>query len=462
MEDGLAFREATNTCSSNTSTRRPETILSPFSKCSHSPFDGCVIWGTDEDDAVLITEDDPRRALTREFTPNVFTFSVKCLHSPHLTPHYSRVLRTSLDPAPPRPPLCPGVRTLVNTVCSTLLRLDLNVPVAEGIMVLLHGGFLRLKGSFTPTSKAAHHSSRSNWAWSTLPQCPPPSLPLPISTSTAPAARLGAGVPVYSNRRGATVSPTRLMARRHNIVSARLRLGYRPVWQVSEAGDIPHFSPAKLCDRPRANSLQHYCLECPSVGDMLPQDSPYSLSNVMACERRSKDVVWLLEKSPTSSSPGNRLPSRGEVLQVFLFHHIQKEVLFAAAASTAEKVLEVWRRANIPTSDVSWVKKKILKLYEEYGAWRIQSRKTETEEMKRCIFRDSLEDMFDIAHSKAMEAKISEEDKAFLETQREDWQSCSMAGVDEKLKRATEEKRRKRQRMEEMKKEGRGCFVIHS
>ncbi|KAG0715261.1 hypothetical protein GWK47_012366 [Chionoecetes opilio] len=136
----------------------------------------------------------------------------------------------------------------------------------------------------------------------------------------------------------------------------------------------------------------------------------------MACERRSTDVVWLLEKSPTSSFPGNRLPSRGEVLQVFLFHHkIQKEVLFAAAASTAEKVLEVWRRANIPTSDVSWVKK-ILKLYEEYGVLaKSKSRKTETQEMKRCIFRDSLEDMFDIVHSKAMEAKIPEGDKAFLE-----------------------------------------------
>ncbi|KAG0730554.1 hypothetical protein GWK47_028010 [Chionoecetes opilio] len=52
-----------------------------------------------------------------------------------------------------------------------------------------------------------------------------------------------------------------------------------------------------------------------------------------------------------------------------------------------------------------------------------------------------------------MEAKIPEEEKAFLEAQREDRQSCSMAGVDEKLKRATAEKRRKRQRMEEMKKD---------
>ncbi|KAG0729215.1 hypothetical protein GWK47_000337 [Chionoecetes opilio] len=187
---------------------------------------------------------------------------------------------------------------------------------------------------------------------------------------------------------------------------------------------------------------------------LFPVVTSSNRSNVMACERRSTDVVWLLEKSPTSSFPGNRLPSRGEVLQVFLFRHkIQKEVLFAAAASTAEKVLEVWRRVNIPTSDMSWVKKKILKLYEEYGALaKSKSRKTETKEMKRCIFRDSLEDMFDIAHSKAMEAKIPEEDKAFLEAQREDRQSCSMAGVDEKLKQATEEKRRKRQRMEEMEK----------
>ncbi|KAG0726881.1 hypothetical protein GWK47_035721 [Chionoecetes opilio] len=65
-----------------------------------------------------------------------------------------------------------------------------------------------------------------------------------------------------------------LMARKHKIVSAGLQLGYRPVWQVSEAGDIPHFSSCKLCDRPSATSLQHYCLECPSVRDMLPQGQP--------------------------------------------------------------------------------------------------------------------------------------------------------------------------------------------
>ncbi|KAK4322481.1 hypothetical protein Pmani_006821 [Petrolisthes manimaculis] len=30
-----------------------------------------------------------------------------------------------------------------------------------------------------------------------------------------------------------------VLVRRHNMVSARLRLGYRPIWQVCEAGEVP-------------------------------------------------------------------------------------------------------------------------------------------------------------------------------------------------------------------------------
>ena len=79
--------------------------------------------------------------------------------------------------------------------------------------------------------------------------------------------------------------------------------------------------------------------------------------------------------SLTSSIPGNRRPWTGEVLQVFLFNHkIQREVLLVAAASTAEKIMEKWRRANILTSDVSLVE--ILKLYKEYGILATQKRET--------------------------------------------------------------------------------------
>ncbi|KAG0722460.1 hypothetical protein GWK47_044429 [Chionoecetes opilio] len=65
-----------------------------------------------------------------------------------------------------------------------------------------------------------------------------------------------------------------LMVRRHNVVSARLRLGYRPVWQVACVEDEPHFSSCPLCHSPNANILEHYCLYCPNVSDMLPRGQP--------------------------------------------------------------------------------------------------------------------------------------------------------------------------------------------
>ncbi|XP_063858328.1 uncharacterized protein LOC135099751 [Scylla paramamosain] len=62
---------------------------------------------------------------------NVTYFTVKCLHFPHLSCHYSQVIRTFLQPHPRLPRLQPGGRALIKTVCSQLQRLDINVPVAD-------------------------------------------------------------------------------------------------------------------------------------------------------------------------------------------------------------------------------------------------------------------------------------------------------------------------------------------
>ena len=40
------------------------------------------------------------------------------------------------------------------------------------------------------------------------------------------------------------------MVRRHNVVSARHRLGYRPVWQVSKDDEVPQYFTWKLCHIP--------------------------------------------------------------------------------------------------------------------------------------------------------------------------------------------------------------------
>ncbi|XP_068232367.1 uncharacterized protein [Palaemon carinicauda] len=62
-----------------------------------------------------------------------------------------------------------------------------------------------------------------------------------------------------------------LMVRRHNVVSARIRLGYHPVWQIEQTLDIPHYTPCKLCNLANANNLEHYCLHCPTDRNLLPQ-----------------------------------------------------------------------------------------------------------------------------------------------------------------------------------------------
>ncbi|KAG0724146.1 hypothetical protein GWK47_041259 [Chionoecetes opilio] len=82
-----------------------------------------------------------------------------------------------------------------------------------------------------------------------------------------------------------------------------------------------------------------------------------------------------------------------------------------------------------------WVKRKSLNCTRSTAPWRkIQvPRKTETEEVKRCIFRDSLEDMFDLARFQGNGSEDPRGMTSVLGAQREDRQSASMAGVDEKL-----------------------------
>ncbi|MPC65062.1 hypothetical protein E2C01_059186 [Portunus trituberculatus] len=62
-----------------------------------------------------------------------------------------------------------------------------------------------------------------------------------------------------------------LWVRKHNVVSARLRLGYRPLWQVAGLRDEPQYTSCPLCHSPNSNYLRHYCLECPAVRDLLPR-----------------------------------------------------------------------------------------------------------------------------------------------------------------------------------------------
>ncbi|XP_068245269.1 uncharacterized protein [Palaemon carinicauda] len=70
--------------------------------------------------------------LVERIYSNVTYFIIKCLYYPHLPPHYSNIIRNSLNLDVPRPQLCQGGRKLVSTVCSSIRGLDINI-VAENV-----------------------------------------------------------------------------------------------------------------------------------------------------------------------------------------------------------------------------------------------------------------------------------------------------------------------------------------
>ena len=72
---------------------------------------------------------------------------------------------------------------------------------------------------------------------------------------------------------------------------------------------------------------------------------------------RSKIEVYLLG-SIEQSITGSKLPSKKQVLQVFLYHHMeQKKTKSDAAMETMKLVEDFWERAQIPTQKPQRVKK---------------------------------------------------------------------------------------------------------
>lgn len=147
----------------------------------------------------------------------------------------------------------------------------------------------------------------------------------------------------------------------------------------------------------------------------------------------TKRGIWLLEKVPIDEFLGARLPSKEQVLLVFIYHHKEmKEALSDAAKSTSTKLQEVWRKANIPVKTEKNIRAGIQKLYKEYqNLSKEKSRNTDKANVKRKIWKGDLVELFDISRQNVMDmTSVLQEDKEFLRSQRADRMSSSMSGVD--------------------------------
>ncbi|MPC72286.1 hypothetical protein E2C01_066585 [Portunus trituberculatus] len=57
--------------------------------------------------------------------------TIRCLSSSHLALYFSHILRVSLQPDVARHPLQPSAGILISTVCCSLRRDNINVPMVE-------------------------------------------------------------------------------------------------------------------------------------------------------------------------------------------------------------------------------------------------------------------------------------------------------------------------------------------
>lgn len=109
-----------------------------------------------------------------------------------------------------------------------------------------------------------------------------------------------------------------------------------------------------------------------------------------------------------------RFGSHGSALSLCIFHHVYKTTS-EALKLMCEVVLTVWERARIPTQSVDTC---IVNLR------RIWNR------VKKEMFVEELQSLFDVASCDAPKKMKNEEDNNFLQMQRDDVSSSSMAGVD--------------------------------
>lgn len=152
---------------------------------------------------------------------------------------------------------------------------------------------------------------------------------------------------------------------------------------------------------------------------------------------------------------GAKLPSNRQVLSVFFFNTRTARLSTEKSAKLlCDEIKIFWEKARIPTSDDSYVKKKILALYNDWRdlqKWEKLTQKSAKHAINESNFRDKLDNLFDIAKKDALET-LKGDDREFLICQRKKGRVGSLCGVDaageakeaRRIKRIEEEQNRKR------------------
>lgn len=132
------------------------------------------------------------------------------------------------------------------------------------------------------------------------------------------------------------------------------------------------------------------------------------------------EEIYLIGK--ISQDFGRRkLPLFKEVMSVFFYYHKTCNLTIKqSSASTAKKLIELWRQTDIPLRKDSSI---IVSIIRFHHRWILLSKnkgskKSPTQKKKESIFYNDLNKVFDISHANALDV-IDATKKLFLESQRQ-------------------------------------------
>lgn len=167
-----------------------------------------------------------------------------------------------------------------------------------------------------------------------------------------------------------------------------------------------------------------------------------------------KDCQIFLIGSYSSQIVGSKLPSKGQVLKVLFFNLRQVKLDITESARLAvREVILFWEKARIPTQAEKNCIPKLKKLYDEWrGLQKSSSKNSDIQNEKEQKFVDQLDDLFDIAHENALSLIKIEEDREFLNQQRQKGRPGYMCGIDHDSFRREQKSYERAERMENYKK----------
>lgn len=173
---------------------------------------------------------------------------------------------------------------------------------------------------------------------------------------------------------------------------------------------------------------------------------------------------------------GTKLPSNREVLSVFLYHRSCKQQNFNKSLKlVADEVFHFWKKSHVPTTAAKYIMDRLKKLHDEWRKLQKNcKRENDVQKQKEKEFCEKLDNLFDVAHSQALETINNPQVRDFLVQQREKGRPGHMVVIleqtpavpekivqkeERKLKRAEVEQKKKDKY--EQTKEKNGNYWIH-